>query len=62
MEPRGVFCGDGTSNVLWLCCLGGKLGLSSELDGSFVLLAGIAAVSVTAAALAFAFQHLFPRA
>ncbi len=48
--------------VLWLRHLGGKLGLSSDLDGPYVLLAGISAVFLTASALAFATQHPFPRA
>jgi len=47
--------------VLWLRRLGGKLGLSSDLDGLYVLLAGIRAVWVTFATLAFAAQHPFPR-
>jgi hypothetical protein len=46
--------------VLWLRRLGGKLGLSSDLDGPYVLLAGIRAVLVTVATLAFATQHPFP--
>jgi hypothetical protein len=41
--------------------LGGKLGLSSDRDELYVLLAGIRAVFVTAATLAFASQHAFPR-
>jgi len=48
--------------VLWLRRLGGKLGLSSDRDGPHVLLAGIRAVLVTAATLAFSLQHPFPRA
>lgn len=48
--------------VLWLRQLGGKLGLSSDLDGPYVLLAGISAVFLTASTLAFAAQHPFPRA
>ena len=47
--------------VLWLRRLGGKLGLSSDRDGPYLLLAGIRAVFVTAATLAFAAQHPFPR-
>jgi hypothetical protein len=47
--------------VLWLRNLGGKLGLSSDLDGPYVLLAGISAVFLTASTLAFAAQHPFPR-
>lgn len=49
------------STVLWLRRLGGKLGLSSDRDGPYVLLAGISAVFVAAATLAFAAQHPFPR-
>jgi hypothetical protein len=48
--------------VLWLRQLGGKLGLSSDLDGPYVLLAGISAVFLTASTLAYAAQHPFPRA
>jgi len=46
--------------VLWLRLLGGKLGLSSDRDGPYVLLAGIRAVFITAATLAFVTQHPFP--
>lgn len=46
--------------VLWLRRLGGKLGLSSDLDGPYILLAGIHAVFVTAATLTFAARHPFP--
>jgi hypothetical protein len=48
--------------ILWLRRLGGKLGLSSDLDGPYILLAGISAVFAAAATLAFAAQHPFPRA
>jgi hypothetical protein len=48
--------------VLWLRHLGGKLGLASDLDGPYILLAGISAVFVAAATLTFAAQHPFPRA
>jgi hypothetical protein len=48
--------------VLWLRRLGGKLGISSDRDGPYVLLAGIRAVLVTAATLAFSTQYPFPRA
>jgi hypothetical protein len=48
--------------ILWLRRLGGKLGLSSDLDGPYVLLAGIRAVFVTIATLAFVTQHPFPSA
>ncbi len=47
--------------VLWLRRLGGKLGLPSDRNGPYVLLAGIRAVLITAATLAFAAQHPFPR-
>jgi hypothetical protein len=46
--------------VLWLRRLGGKLGLFSDLDGPYILLAGIRAVLVTVATLTFATQHPFP--
>jgi hypothetical protein len=48
--------------LLWIRHLGGKLGLSSDLDGPYVLLAGIRAVWTTAATLNYATQHPFPRA
>ena len=48
--------------VLWLRRLGGKLGLASDRDGPYVLLAGISAVFVAAATLTFAAQHPFPKA
>jgi hypothetical protein len=48
--------------VLWLRRLGGKLGLTSDLDGPNILLAGISAVFVATATLAFAAQYPFPRA
>ena len=47
--------------VLWLKRLGGKLGLSADCDGPYVLLAGIRAVFITAATLTFAAHHPFPR-
>ena len=47
--------------VLWLRRLGGKLGLSSDRDGVYILLAGIRAVFIPAATLAFASEHSFPR-
>jgi hypothetical protein len=40
--------------VLWLRHLGGKLGLSTDLEGPYVLLAGISAVFLTISTLAFA--------
>jgi hypothetical protein len=48
--------------VLWLRQLGGKLGLSQDLDGPYILLAGIGAVFLTAATLTFATRHPFPQA
>lgn len=48
--------------VLWLRRLGGKLGLSSDRDGPYILLAGISAVFVAAATLTFATQYPFPKA
>ncbi|MEA3375641.1 MAG: hypothetical protein U9R72_05525 [Chloroflexota bacterium] len=50
-----------TKQVLWLRRLGGKLGLPSDRDGSYVLLAVIRAVFVTIATLTFASEHAFPR-
>lgn len=47
--------------VLWLRRLGGKLGHSSDCDGPYLLLQGIHALFITAATLAFATQHPFPR-
>ena len=46
--------------IHWLRCLGGKLGMRIDRDGPYVLLAGIRAVFVTAATLAFAAHHPFP--
>lgn len=46
--------------LLWLRRLGGQLGLLSDLDGPYVLLAGIRAVLGTAVTLAFAHQYPFP--
>jgi hypothetical protein len=48
--------------ILWLRQLGGKLGLSHDLDGPYLLLAGIGAVFLTATTLAFAALHPFPKA
>jgi hypothetical protein len=48
--------------LLWIRRLGGKLGRTSDRDGAYVLLAGIRAVFITAATLAFAARHPFPRA
>ena len=47
--------------LLWLRRLGGRFGLPSDLDGPYVLLAGIRAVLITAATLAFSDKHPFPR-
>ncbi len=46
--------------VSWLRCLGGKLGLKTDLDGLYVLLAGIGSVFAFAATFAFALHHPFP--
>jgi hypothetical protein len=46
--------------VSWLRSLGGKLSLMTDLDGLYVLLAGIGSVFATAATLIFASLHLFP--
>jgi len=45
--------------VRWLRSLGGKLGLTSDLDGLYLLLAGISFVFTTAATLSFALAHPF---
>lgn len=47
--------------IRWLRCLGGKLGLRIDRDDPYLLLAGIRAVFVTAATLAYAAHHPFPR-
>jgi hypothetical protein len=46
--------------VQWLRILGGKLDLSSDRDGPYWLLQGIAAVIVTAMTISFALLHPFP--
>ena len=46
--------------VLWLRRLGGKLGFRTDRDGPYVLLAGLSAVFVTLATLAFVAEHPFP--
>ena len=46
--------------VGWLRSLGGKLGLATDLDGLYLLLAGIGFVFTTAATLSFAWSHPFP--
>ena len=46
--------------VGWLRSLGGKLGLTTDLDGLYLLLAGISFVFTTAATLSFACTHPFP--
>jgi hypothetical protein len=59
-----VYCLDNTwpkQAVLWLRRLGGKLGLASDADGPYILLAGISAVLVAVSALVFAARHPFPR-
>lgn len=47
--------------VFWLRRLGGKLGLRSDSDGPYVLLAGISAVFVSAATFTYARLHPCPR-
>ena len=47
--------------VLWLRQLGGKLGLETDRDGLYLLLAGIRAVLMAAATFTFALHHPFPR-
>jgi hypothetical protein len=47
--------------VRWLLDLGGKLHLKLDADGPYLLLAGIKAVFVTVATLAFAVRFPFPR-
>jgi len=46
--------------VLWLRRLGGKLGFSADLDGPYLLLAGLSALLVTLATLSFAEHNPFP--
>lgn len=46
--------------IRWLRCLGGKLGLRIDRDGPYLSLAGIRAVFVTAATLAYAAHFPFP--
>jgi hypothetical protein len=48
------------SAVGWLRSLGGKLGLPTDRDGLYLLLAGISFVFTTAATLSFACTHPFP--
>ena len=45
----------------WLRRLGGKLGLRSDSDGPYVLLAGITGVFVSAATFTYARLHPCPR-
>ena len=45
----------------WLRRLGGKLGLRSDSDGPYVLLAGISAVFITIGTFTYARHHPFPR-
>jgi hypothetical protein len=46
--------------LCWLRSLGGKLGLPTDLDGLYLLLAGISLVFTTAATLSFASARPFP--
>ena len=46
--------------VTWLRYVGGKLGLTNDRDGLYVLLQGIRAILVTAATLSFVHHHPFP--
>ena len=46
--------------VLWLRQLGGKLGLSSDRDGPYILLRGLSAVFQTISTLSFLAIHPFP--
>ncbi len=46
--------------VSWPRSLGGKLGLPTDRDGLYLLLAGLSFVFTTAATLSFAFAHPFP--
>jgi len=48
--------------VLWLRQLGGKLGLTTDADGPYILLAGITAVWITLTTIRYAQLHPFPRA
>jgi hypothetical protein len=47
--------------VCWLRRLGGKLGLGTDADGPYILLAGISAVLVAIATIRYAHHHPFPR-
>jgi hypothetical protein len=47
--------------VFWLRRLGGKLGLITDADGPYILLAGISAVFVTIGTFSYARHHPFPR-
>lgn len=49
-----------TQAVYWLRDLGGKLGLTTDRDGPYILLRGIAMVLLTAATLSFAAISPFP--
>jgi hypothetical protein len=60
-----VYCIDQTwprQAVLWLRRLGGKLGLTTDADGPYILLAGITAIWITWATVCYAQLHPFPRA
>jgi hypothetical protein len=47
--------------VTWLRTLGGKLGLTTDRDGLYLLLRGISAVWQTMSTLTFVQHHPFPR-
>ena len=47
--------------VLWIRCLGGKLGLANDLDGPYLVLRGLSALFQTFAALTFVAVSPFPR-
>jgi len=47
--------------VLWIRCLGGKLGLANDLDGPYLVLRGISAIFQTLATLTFLAISPFPR-
>ena len=49
-----------TQAVFWLRHLDGRLGLTIDLDGPYVLLAGLSTLWVTLATLAFARRYPFP--
>ena len=47
--------------VLWIRCLGGKLGLANDLDGPYLVLRGISALFQTLTTLTFVAISPFPR-